>query len=437
MPPSRIQARAPDGTRALRLTISVVLGITSIATVGFATPSLDTLVPSVVGVSVPGPAGCTSFIAPSSLIGFFGDYGVGLPVGGLAVCGVPGGVDEQTSPTGPLVDERSLVNSWPNGTFNGTSSVAADYGRLSSSAQANYAGDTSSLNVTDPRGSRSPPTDSRSPRPASLTGRAGTVVFRTTVNGSLSTTGTGSGWSPPRLPRERRGRGADAVRKRERRGVLLALASIGSVGLDGFARTPGHLDGSGEVVTAAIPIVFGTRFEYRFGLLGYAVPALTALVQSDFDAAITAIEVKGPGGVIVSDFTVTSDSGTSYGAGGVVAVGDDPHGGIGNPSRLSAFPNPSGTGPIALQPQAGHGDQPRHLRLCGAAREAHRECRRGRGRPVRRLGWARRWRRGVVQRRVFRAALMAGRIRNDAPHASSLTATARRAVMRAVPPACT
>ncbi|MBK7047309.1 MAG: T9SS type A sorting domain-containing protein [bacterium] len=343
MPPSRILTRSPDGTRALRLAVSVMLGIASIATAGFATPSLDTLVLSVGGVSVPGPAGCTSFLAPSSLIGFFGDYGLGLPVGGLAVCGVPGGVDELTSPTGPLVDERSLVNSWPNGSFNGTSSVAAEYGRLSSSAQANYAGDTSSLNVIGSEGFTIAADGFTITTPSFADGQAGTVVFRTTVNGSLSTTGTGT--AGLRLDYHvNAGAGVSMLRASVNGAASLpALASIGNIGLDGFARTPGHLDGSGEVVTVAIPIVFGTRFEYRLGLLVYAVPALTALVQSDFDAAITAIEVKGPGGVVVSDFTVTSDSGTSYGAGGVVAVGDDPHGGIGNPSRLSAFPNPSGT----------------------------------------------------------------------------------------------
>lgn len=322
---------------------AVIIGIAAFATAGFATPSLDTFVLSVGGVSVPGPAGCTSFVTPSSLISFFGDYGVGLPVGGLTVCGIPGGVDEQTSPTGPLSDERSLVNTWSSGAFNGTSSVTANYGRLSSQAQANYVGDTSALTVTGAEGFTIAADGFTITSPSFANGQAGTIVFRTTVNGGLSTTGPAT--AGLRLDYHVNAGAAVSMLRASVNGAasLPAIASIGSVGIAGFTRTPGNLGGSGEVVTAAIPIVFGTRFEYRLGLLTYAVPTLTSQVQSNFAAAITAIEVKGPGGVTVSDFAVTSDSGTAYGAGGVVAVGDFPGDGIGNPSRLSAFPNPAGT----------------------------------------------------------------------------------------------
>ncbi|MBK9305247.1 MAG: hypothetical protein IPM94_15645 [bacterium] len=73
------------------------------------------------------------------------------------------------------------------------------------------------------------------------------------------------------------------------------------------------------------------------------MPTLTASVQSDFAAAITAIEVKGPGGQTVADFAITSDSGTVYGQGGVVAVGDDPDGEDGGLMRLGPS-QPGGDG---------------------------------------------------------------------------------------------
>lgn len=349
MPLSRINTAAADETafpaalRRFAHTATVMISVASFATPSFATPSLDTFVLSAGGVSVPGPAGCTSFGTPSSLSGFFGDYGVGLPVGGLAVCGIPGGFDEQASPTGPLSDERSLANSWLNGTFNGASSVVADYGRLASRAQANFVGDTSALTVTGAEGFTIASDGFTITSPSFADGQPGTIVFRTTVNGSLATTGPGT--AGLRLDYRVNAGAAVSMLRASVNGAasLPALASIGSVGIAGFTRTPGNLSGSGEVVTVAIPIVFGTRFEYRLGLLAFAVPTLSAQVQSDFAAAITAIEVKGPGGVAVSDFAVTSDSGTAYGAGGVVAVGDYRSGGNGNPSRLSAFPNPAGT----------------------------------------------------------------------------------------------
>lgn len=334
------RGRPTSPAALIGIAMMVTLGC---ATPGFATPSLDTFVLTVGGVSIPGPPGCTSFVTPASMSDFFGDYGVGVPVGGLDVCGVPGGFDELTSPTGPLSDERSLDNSWIGGTFGGTSSVVANYGRLDAQAQSDYAGDTSSLTVTGAEAFAIAADGFTITAPGIADGLSGTVVFRTTVTGGLSTSGPGS--AGLRLDYHVNAGAAVSMLRSSVSGAasLPSLASIGGVGLAGFTRTPGVLSGSGEVATAPIPIVFGTRFEYRHGLLAYAVPTLTASVQSDFAAAITAIEVKGPGGQTVSDFAITSDSGTVYGQGGVVAVGDDPDGEDGGLMRLAAYPNPAGT----------------------------------------------------------------------------------------------
>lgn len=322
---------------------AMLIAFAAFVTPVLAVPSLETFVLAVGGISIPGPAGCTSFAAPTPLVNFFGDYGVGVPSGGLVTCGVPGDVADQLSATGPRSDQRSLTNSWTGSAFNGASSVAVNYGRLAAQAQVDYAGGTSSLTVTGAEGFTVAADGFTITSPSFANGQAGTILFRATVAGGLSTTGPGT--AGLRLDYHVNAGAAVSMLRANVVGPasLPNLASIGNVGLGGFTRTPGVLNGAGEVPTVAIPIVFGTRFEYRLGLLAYAVPTLTTLVHSDFTATITAIEVRGPGGQVVTDFEIASDSGTIYGAGGVVASAVDPAGGNGDPSRLTAYPNPAGT----------------------------------------------------------------------------------------------
>ena len=60
-----------------------------------------------------------------------------------------------------------------------------------------------------------------------------------------------------------------------------------------------------------------------------------------FQAAISGIQVKGPGGEPVTDFVVVSASGTPYGAGGATAVDRFAPDGSGDFAHLSVFPNPA------------------------------------------------------------------------------------------------
>lgn len=113
-------------------------------------------------------------------------------------------------------------------------------------------------------------------------------------------------------------------------------------GLAGFALSPGATSGSGEISSAPIPFVFGTSFAYKFGLLVDAVSNFSSVVDSDFQATVTGIQVKGPGGQPVTDFAVVSASGTPYGSGGVTSgIGPASHG-LADSAHLSVVPNPAG-----------------------------------------------------------------------------------------------
>lgn len=344
-PPIRIPARHWFGA----LTLAAVMCLALVETRASASPSLETFVLSAGGGSAAtfNPP-CTSFNRPAPVQNFFGGWGVSLPLAGLDTCGVAGGFDHLMSPTGPLTDTRSLVSSWPatpTNAFSGSAEATANYGALSAHAHAEFAGMYDNLNVTGSDGFGIADEEFTITSPSVSNGQAGTVVFTFTVSGAFSTTSNSEV------------------------GVQLANSAPGVVGgqpfllfschlagpasqtpsvfswagddLSGFLRSPGAMSGSDEITGATIPIVFGTSFDYKFGLLVEAVSALTSMVDSDFDAEITGIQVKGAGGVPVTDFVIVSASGTSYGGGGATAVGDAALDAIGDAVQLSAFPNPT------------------------------------------------------------------------------------------------
>lgn len=96
-----------------------------------------------------------TFGAPTAVQGFFGLWGVSVPIGGLGNCNVAGGFDDLTSPIGPLSHDRSLVSSWPaipTDFFAGSATATTDYGSMSAQAHAEFNGEYTNLNVTGSNG---------------------------------------------------------------------------------------------------------------------------------------------------------------------------------------------------------------------------------------------------------------------------------------------
>jgi len=345
-PPIRIRLRHFFGVvPALAAVVGLALAAIPVA----ASPTLETFVLSAGG----GSAGtfnppCTSFYRPAPVFSFFGGWGVAIPQAGLDTCGVAGGFDEMTSPTGPLSDERSLVSSWPaipTNTFSGSAAATANYGSVSAHAHAEFTGVFSNLNVTGSDGFGIAEEGFTITSPSVANGQSGTVVFSITVTGEFSTTSS----SQVGVQLANRANGVAGGQPLLLFSCYVAgaatetpsLYSWSGDDLSGFTRTPGAMSGSDQITSAAVPIVFGTSFDYEFGLLVEAVSALTSIVDSDFEAAITGIAVKGPEGIPVTDFVIVSASGTPYGASGATAVGEAAPNGVGDAARLSAFPNPS------------------------------------------------------------------------------------------------
>jgi hypothetical protein len=119
------------------------------------------------------------------------------------------------------------------------------------------------------------------------------------------------------------------------------ITSVTNTGLGGFTVSLGSVSGSGEVSSSSIPFVYGTPFVLKVGLLSYTLPVLTSANECDFAALLTGIQVRGPASETVTDYAISSASGTAYGSAGATAVAArTPRA----PLTLTAFPNPSSAG---------------------------------------------------------------------------------------------
>ena len=161
--------------------------------------------------------------------------------------------------------------------------------------------------------------------PSVVNGASGTVQFLTTVSGGLSTvTGPGSGSPTADVEIYYRVNGVGPT-------LLMRSQAVGSTAppfltwnasnsaLPGFTLTPGALSGSNVVRSSSIPIVFGTPINFHLGLLTYASgPAASSTIDSAFDVKLTGIEVRNAANQLVTNFVISSGSGTAYDSGGVV-----------------------------------------------------------------------------------------------------------------------
>jgi len=298
-----------------------------------APPSLQTFVLAAAGQST-----CGTFGIPAPVSAFFGTAGVSEPVPNFASCSIDGGYDFATLPTGPIFDDRSLTTSWPGHTFTGTTSAWSTYGRVAAVAQGAHTGGTSSLTVTGAEGFGTFEDALTITSPSVTNGANGSLTLLVTASGHLST--TGSGYSDVELRYQING-GSIVTLFRSQAANAVSLPFITSqtgTDLGGFALSLGAMSGSGELSTTSIPFVYGTSFVLKLGLLSYAVPRLTSSNECDFAALVTGIQVRGPVGQTVSDFSISSTSGAAYGSGGVTPVANrTPRA----PMSLTAFPNPS------------------------------------------------------------------------------------------------
>ena len=334
---------APIGILVVLLVLGA--GVGALAT---AAP-VETFVMAVGGQStlIP-PFGCATFIAPSPVLDYFGALPPGLPTDGLATCKVAGGFNHQTAAGGVLNDATALSVIFNGGanSFTGSAAANAQSGKIGAKADGTFTGPSNSFIVeganafgkyTDPLTLHSPTVPDGTP---------GFATLGITVHGSLAVAVTGTADVEVRY--QQAGGPIFNLIRAQLNGAAPFVATTNGVSLtvgdvlDGFTLGAGVIAGTGQINTLALPMVFGTPFDFTLGILAVASPSTNGTTTTDFfaSAQVTKIEATA-NGQAVTDFSVTAGSGTPYDANGVVLAGP---GQVPEPSVLLLL----GAGPVAL-----------------------------------------------------------------------------------------
>jgi hypothetical protein len=270
-----------------------------------------------VGGDSSGPL-CHTYGTPAPVYYFFGGFGPSEPMGTYAGCSIAGGYDSQTTPVGWLSDARADSFAWSVNAITGSTDVAVRHGEASVRASETYGGQPNSSQIAGFE-SFGRTDDTLTITSASIpAGQTGYIRFSLALSGWLSLTAQSAvGVELPYYDGTVGPYTAFRVQGTQPATVPFIYSATG-LGLAGFALSPGAVSGADTVTTLIHPFVFGTARDWKFGLFTYAQPSHNGTTDSEWHMKLTGIEVWGPQGQVLSDFTIASASGVGYGAGGVV-----------------------------------------------------------------------------------------------------------------------
>jgi hypothetical protein len=253
--------------------------------------------------------------------------GIDLPTEGFAACSLAGGIDDRIRPSGPVAALQSVSGPVPSGTFSGSASARADYGLLGVYANGNMTGAGGFFSETAAFARFKDEMTISSPSvPA---GTAGIVNFSFVMHGTMVN--------------------APSMGYGQTLNTFLDVRVGGSSGLiwptfiaDDYSNTTPYVRGGatgvpGTLVVALLNVSGSTEltttgnFSFTWGVPFIVEAALDtraptccfgASLTSDFYdvTRLSGIHPSLTTGPEITDFTVTSGSGTHYTAAGVSAV---------------------------------------------------------------------------------------------------------------------
>lgn len=278
------------------------------------------------GQSNVGVSGCTTYSSPiPSVNGFsFGSFGQGNPGPGNVTCGIAQSFPAtQTATTGTVTNSAALGPvSFNSGlsSYTGSAASSAQSGKVGAAAHATFTGPSDGNTVKTAQGA-GVFSESFTFSNAALTGQAGSVVFGMNIDGSLNVVGFGGKSSSIGLAALYR---SSTVGTNQ---VMLNIQASNDASLPNFAANPttgftvanGSASGGNLYATQSIPFVWGTPFDFTFGMLAFVNPADGHNTSVDFltTALLDEITVRNAAGEIVQEFGVSSASGTRYTADGL------------------------------------------------------------------------------------------------------------------------
>jgi hypothetical protein len=301
---------------------------------------------------VGGQSACSTFVVAPPVLARFGATGSGLPLGGLAACGVPGSFILVTTTVGPVIDTTSLgptaiTSSFGSGTFQGSASAVANYGSIGAQGIASLTGPTDAFTLSgaDAYG-RFSDAFSFGANAFHPLGSIGFAQFEFTVDGALtfnSLGGPSAGQGRVELSYQQDANPIFTIFTANA-GAGGTLASIATSGVSNFVTSviPGiseSVSGNATVDTFLLPFLYGTPFDFDLGLFVSAGPRARSAIDASFltTALLSGISVFDSSGAHVDDFSITSGSGTIYDASGVHLISTPGPVPVPEPMMLSLF----------------------------------------------------------------------------------------------------
>ena len=265
--------------------------------------------------------GCTTFGPPAEL-SFFSFHSASIPLGGIGPCGYAGGVSQVSAASGPLTNSKSvgpviLGNPGFSGSFDGAANSTADYGTLGASAHAIISGGIpgSSLALFESTGAAKFSDSLTASSPFVANNSAGFVRYQFSVDGSLTSLGAPGaflfGETYAVLDIQQQGGPVyEILNAHVRRGEIGTISN--SPPPPGWTTSMGSLSGSSIFYSLDLPMNWGQPWDVSVGLLAWAYG--TADTNFLTTAKITGLELFDANHVQVTQFSISSVSGTDYAA---------------------------------------------------------------------------------------------------------------------------
>lgn len=265
-------------------------------------------------------AGCYTSGTPDEIQPFFS--GGSFPAGGIAACGLTGGLNQNTGATGTVTSTMTVapvklgIPTSSAALYSGQADAIARYGALGVSAKGSYQGGVANggPGTYDNTVAAAKFTDTLTATSAQVTaGSAGFIRYAFELHGTASALGTPApyyfGSTYVELLYEQSYQPVQYGWN-----VSLTRGSTGTIQNTtppaGWITTPSYLSGSSTFYSFDLPIIWGQPWDLTVGLIATA----DGDVDADFlgTARVTGVQLFDSRHQAVSDFQLLSASGTDY-----------------------------------------------------------------------------------------------------------------------------
>lgn len=306
-------------TRARSALLAVAISL--VGTVSHAQPSLTAFAGVVAGAGGGNGPGCGGSYGMPPGLGFFPPSFPFVDQGGVGPCGYSGGYSSNTGTVGPITNSRSVsgipLDLVPSPVrFAGTANATATYGVLGASATASTTGGVTS-NPAALISSMSAATftdrlTATSPLIAQFSN--GFVRYQFSIDGSLSVPGVpaayffGETYVSFAMQHDAQPITYEVMNATVRRGGLPTISNRAPPA--GWTSGVGSLTGGSVFFSLLFPMSWGTEWQLQAGMLAVAYGS----AETNFigTARVSGVTLYDANQREVTDFTLTSQSGTDY-----------------------------------------------------------------------------------------------------------------------------